>query len=159
MAGRPQQLLEGVSHEALGPDGTADSDVNEDLRLEAPALFNGIDSLHKLRRATAPTVVAPGEEGCFVLRNHDSKTRLPMICSVHEFEASARPSLVPSPIGFEFDEQASVFLGERAAVLNKGQVIVLVGAKLLDSPDLPGAIREFLFQSLLQTIVNRRVND
>jgi hypothetical protein len=64
-----------------------------------------------------------------------------------------------NPIGFEFDEAASVFLGKRAEILNEGEIVILVGDNLLNSLDLPGAIREFLFQSPLQAVVDRWVND
>src|ERR1022692_2509780 len=72
---------------------------------------------------------------------------------------AARPSLVSTPIGFEFDEEASVFLGKRTEVQNEGEVLVPVGANILDSLGLPGAIRESLFQPSLQTTVDRWVYD
>ena len=56
MAARPQQLLESVSHEALGPNIAPDSDVNEDRRLEAPARFDGIHGYDVAGRVIASSI-------------------------------------------------------------------------------------------------------
>ena len=72
MAVRPEQLLEGVALEALGPDGSPDANVHEDRRLESSAGFDGIDGLDKLGRVVAPAVVAPGEDGCAFHSRHST---------------------------------------------------------------------------------------
>src|SRR5262249_18040868 len=106
----------------------------------------------RIRPSTARTVfgVGPGVKV--------SALMLPQLpCEVARL--SLRSRLRPSPIEFEFNEKAPFFRGKGAAVLNEREVIVLVRADFLDSLDLPGAIREFLLQSPLQTAVDRWVND
>jgi hypothetical protein len=48
MTARPQQLLEGASHETLGSDIAPNSDVHENRRLKTTDGFDGIDCFDKL---------------------------------------------------------------------------------------------------------------
>src|SRR5262249_25940350 len=62
VAARPQELLKGVSLEALGTNPAPNANIHEHRGGEPPTGFNSTHGFEKLRRGVAPAIVAPSKE-------------------------------------------------------------------------------------------------